>query len=49
MKKLLGKTVCFLLRRHIWRKARKGEPADTKTCRRCDVSVVVNKRKPKGG
>ena len=59
MKTLLGKTVCFLLRAHKWRKLRKGEssyiPADRvpfvpenhRVCNRCGMVRRKQQRKAK--
>ncbi len=58
--KLLGKVVCALLRRHAWRRLRKGEtsyipaervPFDPKAhrvCDRCHAVRAVRVRKGKG-
>jgi hypothetical protein len=56
MIKLLGKTVCFLLRSHKWRRLRKGEssyipaeqvpfvPALHRVCDRCKIVRAVAPR-----
>ena len=43
----LGKFICWLARRHRWRRARKGEPADTRHCERCPATRPIRKRKAK--
>jgi len=40
----LGKFICWLKRRHRWRKPRKGEAADSRYCARCGIGQAVRKR-----
>ena len=44
MKAAWGKLVCWFRGAHVWRRRRKGEAIDSKTCTRCGAVALVKVR-----
>lgn len=44
---MIGKLWCWMVRKHVWRKAHKTEPGGNRYCRRCGTGRTVKKRQAK--